>query len=317
VKWRKLGVIFDPRRYTLPNGCTSFAQSPQALAADGFVRIYFSTRTRDAAGQYLSHIAYVDVDNDLRGVLRVATDTVIPLGDPGCFDEHGIFPMNVVRVGDAVHAFTCGWSRRISVPVETAIGRAVSHDDGRTFTRLGPGPIMGATPNESFLVGDPYVAVRDDVWHMWYIYGTEWRESPADPGPARVYKIAYASSADGIVWRRNGVPIIADALGPDECQALPTVFEHDQAWHMYFCYRQSTDFRSNPRRAYRLGYARSTDGLTWYRDDRAGGIDVSDTGWDSEMLCYPHVFRSEGHLYMLYNGNAFGRDGFGAAILEA
>jgi hypothetical protein len=34
------------------------------------------------------------------------------------------------------------------------------------------------------------------------------------------------------------------------------------------------------------------------------------------MLCYPHVFRCEGRVYMLYNGNAFGRDGFGVAVLE-
>jgi hypothetical protein len=94
------------------------------------------------------------------------------------------------------------------------------------------------------------------------------------------------------------------------------VFEHDGAWHMYFCYRYATDFRSNAKRAYRLGYARSTDRATWQRDDRQRGIDVSDEGWDSEMLCYPHVFRCEGRVYMLYNGNAFGRDGFGVAVLE-
>jgi len=316
VKWRKRGVLFEPHRHTLPDGCTSFAQSPQALVCDDFVRIYFSTRARDAGGQYVSHVAYVDVDRDLRSILRVATHTVIPLGDRGCFDEHGIFPMNVVRVGDQIHAFTCGWSRRVSVPVETAIGRAVSRDGGRTFTRLGPGPVMAATPSEGFLTGDPFVLVRDGTWHMWYIYGTDWRESPSDPGPARIYKVAYASSRDGMTWRRDGRAIVADVIGADECQALPTVFEHDDAWHMYFCYRYPTDFRSNPRRAYRLGYARSRDGATWQRDDSAAGIDVSAAGWDSEMLCYPHVFRCDGQVFMLYNGNAFGRDGFGVAVLE-
>ena len=102
----------------------------------------------------------------MQRVIHTATDTVIPLGALGCFDEHGIFPMNVLRVGDAVHAFTCGWSRRMSVPVETAIGRAVSYDGGRTFVRLGPGPVMAALPHEPFLVGDPFVLVRDGVWHM-------------------------------------------------------------------------------------------------------------------------------------------------------
>lgn len=316
MKWRKRGLLFEPRRHALPNGCIDFAQSPQALVFDDFVRIYFSTRSRDAGGQYLSHVAFVDVDKAMQRVLATATQAVIPLGGLGCFDEHGIFPMNVLQHGGRLLAFTCGWSRRVSVPVETAIGLVVSHDDGLTFERAGPGPIMAASMTDPFLVGDPFVTVRDGVWHMWYIYGTAWHESASEPGPARIYKIAYASSSDGLNWQRSGAPIVADVLGPDECQALPTVFEHDGAWHMYFCFRHATDFRTNPRRAYRLGYARSTDGRQWTRDDAAGGLDVSPSGWDSEMLCYPHVFWCERQAYMLYNGNAFGREGFGVAVME-
>jgi hypothetical protein len=316
VKWTKRGLLFEPQRYTLPNGCTEFAQSPQALVFDGFVRIYFSTRSRDASGQYLSHIAFVDVDREMEQVLGVATDTVIPLGAIGSFDEHGIFPMNVVRNAGAVYAFTCGWSRRVSVPVETAIGLAVSHDDGLTFERVGPGPIMTASANEPFLVGDPFVILRNGLWHMWYIYGTKWMEGSSDSEPARVYKIAYATSGDRVTWQRSGDPIISDAIGPDECQAVPTVFEADGLWHMYFCYRHATDFRTNRERGYRLGYARSRDGRSWTRDDAAGGNEVSASGWDSDMLCYPHVFWCGSQVYMLYNGNAFGRHGFGVAVLE-
>lgn len=316
MNWTKLGLVFRPQDHRLPSGCTDFAQAPQALVFDDFVRIYFSTRGAADDGQYLSHIGFVDVDRTLRRVLRTATNTVMPLGALGCFDEHGIFPMNVVRQGDGIHGFTCGWSRRVSVPVETAIGRAVSHDNGCTFVRLGPGPVMAASANEPFLVGDPFVLRRDGVWHMWYIYGTAWKESPGEPGPARVYKVAHASSEDGTAWRRDGIPILADAIGPDECQALPTVFEYHDVWHMYFCYRYATDFRSNPARAYRLGYAQSTDLVTWRRDDAAAGIDVSPDGWDSEMICYPHVFCCGEEIYMLYNGNAFGRYGFGAAVLK-
>jgi hypothetical protein len=316
VKWTKRGLLFDPMRHTLPDGCTEFAQSPQAVVFDDVVRIYFSTRRRDHEGQYVSHVAFVDVDRSLEHVREVAAETVITPGSLGCFDEHGIFPFNVVQQHDAIYAFTCGWSRRVSVPVETAIGLAVSRDRGRTFQRIGPGPVMAATSREPFLVGDPFVRVRDGLWHMWYIYGVRWMDSPGEPGPARVYKIAYANSIDGLVWKRSGEPIMSDAIGADECQALPTVFECDGLWHMYFCYRYATDFRANRARAYRLGYAWSRDGRQWTREDQAGGIDVSPEGWDSEMLCYPHVFWCGEKVYMLYNGNAFGRHGFGVAVLE-
>lgn len=34
------------------------------------------------------------------------------------------------------------------------------------------------------------------------------------------------------------------------------------------------------------------------------------------MVAYPHTFTVNGKRYLLYNGNAFGRDGFGVAVLE-
>jgi predicted GH43/DUF377 family glycosyl hydrolase len=110
--------------------------------------------------------------------------------------------------------------------------------------------------------------------------------------------------------------IIQAKLNEDECQALPTVFELDGKFHMYFCYRQAYGFRQNSRSAYRLGYAYSSDMKNWVRDDDNAGIAVADDGWDSQMQCYPHTFHMDGNVYMLYNGNEFGRTGFGLAVLE-
>jgi hypothetical protein len=45
------------------------------------------------------------------------------------------------------------------------------------------------------------------------------------------------------------------------------------------------------------------------------GIDVAESGWDSEMICYPNVFECDGQIYLLYNGNEFGKFGFGLAKL--
>src|SRR5688572_24189605 len=140
MRWKKLGKVFDPTDHRLPAGCTDFAQAPQTLVLDDRVRIFFSTRAVDAAnGKFRSHIAFVDMDRPIGSVPGGSRGPVIPLGDLGCFDEHGIFPMNVLRHGDVVYGYTCGWSRRVSVSVETAIGLALSHDDGVTFQRVGPG----------------------------------------------------------------------------------------------------------------------------------------------------------------------------------
>ena len=46
------------------------------------------------------------------------------------------------------------------------------------------------------------------------------------------------------------------------------------------------------------------------------GIDISETGWDSNMIAYPAVTWINNSLIMIYNGNDFGANGFGYAILS-
>jgi hypothetical protein len=316
MRWKKLGKIFDPTKFNLSDKCFEFAQSPQTLIFDDFVRIYFSTREKDKTGKYLSHISFIDIDKSFRVITNISTDTVIELGSRGCFDEHGIFPLNIMRDRDKILGYIGGWSRRVSVLVETSIGLAISDDNGLTFRKIGEGPVLTSSLSEPFLVGDPFVAKYNNAYHMWYIYGVKWIDNPTKNVKERVYKIGHAISDDGISWHKTGKQLISDKLNSDECQALPTVIKFNNKYHMYFCYRQAIDFRKNRDRAYRIGYAFSEDLENWIRDDDNVGIDVSEDGWDSDMMCYPHVFRCEDRIYMLYNGNEFGRFGFGLAVLE-
>jgi predicted GH43/DUF377 family glycosyl hydrolase len=316
MKWQKLGKIFDPKDHQWYDDFIGFAQSPQTIVFDDYVRVYFSIRKSDLSGMFISHIQYVDFDYDMKTILKVSSHPVFGPGKLGCFDEHGVFPMNVLRVEDKIFGYTNGWTRRVSVSVETGIGFAISHDQGETFQRIGDGPILSASLKEPVLVGDPFVKKYDDIFHMWYLFGLGWKKYSAAP-PDRIYKIAHATSSDGINWvKEEGIKIIPDKLNEDECQALPTVIFHQNKYHMYFCYRNSVDFRKNKEKGYRIGYAYSNDLKNWTRADELAGITVSENDWDSDMQCYPHIFSVNNNVYMLYNGNEFGKHGFGIAILE-
>lgn len=166
-----------------------------------------------------------------------------------------------------------------------------------------------------FLVGDAFVRKFDDTFHMFYLYGKKWSEETSEHASERVYKIGYASSDDGINWRRLGGSIIPDKIDENECQALPTVIKIDDKYHMYFCYRHMAGFRTEKGKGYQLGYAYTDDLINWTRDDSKAGIELSAEGWDSEMMCYPNIFECKQEVYLLYNGNNFGRNGFGIAKL--
>lgn len=315
MKWEKIGKIFDPTEHALSEGCTVFAKSPQALAFDDFVRVYFCSQKKTGNGKYLSCPQYVDFNKRFDRILRFSTGPVVELGGLGEFDEHGIFPLNVLRHDGKIWAYTSGWSRRTSVSIEMSIGLAISENDGSHFDKYGNGgPIMAATHNEPFLVGDPFVKFLNGSFHMWYIFGTSWKRQNPNADAERFYKIAHATSTDGINWARNGKPIIHDKL-PNECQALPTVFSSGGKHHMYFCYRNAYDFRKNKSNSYRLGYAYSDDLISWQRDDTKSGIDITEGDWDSDMMCYPNTFECDDNIYLLYNGNEFGKYGFGLAKL--
>lgn len=314
MKWQKLGKIFDPSQHRLGNGGMEFAKSPQALVFEEHVRIYFCSQQKDSNGKYVSYPHYVDFNKTFDKILNISSRPVIELGERGEFDEHGIFPINVLRHEEKILAYTSGWSRRASVSIDMSIGYAMSND-GKFFDKYGSGgPIMAATHNEPFLVGDPFVKYINGSFHMWYIFGTAWKSPAPGAEPERFYSIAHAESIDGVNWERNGQKIIEDSL-PNECQALPTVFLRDDRYHMYFCYRSAYDFRQNKSNSYRLGYAFSDNLTTWHRDDSLTGIDVTENSWDADMMCYPNTFECDGSIYLLYNGNEFGKYGFGLAKL--
>jgi predicted GH43/DUF377 family glycosyl hydrolase len=313
--WRKLGLVFDPRRFEGRPWMREFAQAPSTLLFDDFVRVYFSCRpAADAEGRYVSHTAFVDLDRaDPTRVKCLAGAPILEPGALGAFDEFGVYPASVIRAGQEVRAYYGGWTRCESVPFNVAIGVAVSRDGGTHFERVGPGPVLSYCPGEPFVVSGPKVRRFGDTWYLFYIAGRSWKLADGRPEP--VYRIRMATSKDGFEWTRCNRDLIPVRIEPDEAQASPDVFHRDGRYHMYFCYRYSTDYRGRER-GYRIGYAWSDNLVDWTRNDAACGIDVSEDGWDSEMVSYPHVFEVDGRTFLAYLGNGVGRFGFGLAELE-
>jgi predicted GH43/DUF377 family glycosyl hydrolase len=314
-EWKKLGRIFNPQQIDNRSWMKEFAQAPSVLIFDHFIRVYFSCRPpRDKNGQYVSYSAYVDLDRyNLFKIVRISENPILNLGELGTFDEFGTYPTSVIRSGDDILAYYGGWTRCESVPFNVAIGLAISHNQGVSFNKLGSGPILSYSIDEPFILSGPKIRRFNDLWYLWYIAGKKWIKNDGYPEP--VYKIRMAFSNDGLNWTRYNKDIIANKLEEDECQASPDIFFCNNKYHMFFCYRYSLNYRGKEK-GYRIGYAFSDDMKNWARDDTKAGIDISEKGWDSEMIAYPHVFELDNNIYMLYLGNQVGRFGFGLAQLE-
>lgn len=317
-RWNKLGKIFDPLDY---RGASrpwlyEYAQAPATLLFDDFVRVYFSCRPpRDDTGQFVSYTAFVDLDrNDLFKVVRIAANPILSLGERGCFDEFGTYPVSVIPVGDEIWAYYAGWTRCESVPFNVGIGMAKSKDGGETFTRVGPGPILPYTPDEPFTISGPKIRKFNGVYYLFYVAGNAWLK--IDGRSEISHRIRVATSEDGEVWTRQDEDIIPNFWDEHESQASPDVFYANGKYHMFFCGWVPESFRETKAR--RIGYANSEDLLHWTRDDTKAGITISPEkdAFDNEMVAYPHVFEVDNRIYMLYLGNSVGRHGFGLAEIE-
>ena len=313
-KWKKLGLVFNPTDYKNNSWLNEFAQAPSVLEYDDFIRVYFSCRPKaNEQGQYVSYSSYVDLNKNDFSVLTVGGNPILELGKLGTFDEFGTYPASVIKTNDKYMVFYGGWTRCESVPFNVAIGCGIS-DDGKEFKKLGNGPVLSYSLDEPFILSGPKIRKFGDTYYLFYIAGRRWITVNGKPEP--VYKIRMATSKDTLNWEKYNKDLIEDLLNENEAQASPDVIFANGKYHMFFCYREASDFRKNKDRSYRIGYAYSSDLFSWIRDDSKVGIETSKEGWDSEMIAYPHVIQLNGKYYMFYLGNEVGRYGFGVAELE-
>ncbi len=312
-EWNKKGLIFSPSgTYSWMH---SHAQCPFPVDFGEFIRVYFATRESYKDNMCRAFGGFVDLDkNNLKNVLRVSDEPLMELGGIGEFDEFGSMPISVVRHDGEYYLYYVGWSRRYSTPYDWEIGFAKSKDGAR-FEKVGKGPLIGPTLHEPYLNSTPLVyKFAENNWHMFYHTGECWIRGGEKLESQ--YTIRHAHSEDGINWIRDGVRIIPTKV-KDECQTTPSIIEVDGLYHMFFCYRQGLDFRHDRNKSYRIGYAYSEDMVSWIRDDSKAGITVSESGWDSQMITYPHITKINEKYIMFYCGNDFGKEGFGYAELRS
>ncbi|MEM9202764.1 MAG: hypothetical protein AAGC53_13950 [Actinomycetota bacterium] len=234
----------------------------------------------------------------------VASSPSLDLGGRGAFDDSGVaYPCLVESDGDLLLFYT-GWRQTVTTPFENDLGRACLGRDGR-FERVSRGPILPRTDADHLGIGSTWVRREADRWHMWYTSFFSWEAGLS--GCEHSYGIKYAWSTDGLTWQRDDELCIGPSSNEDLSICRPTVWFDGSTYHMWFCHRGA---------AYRIGYASSTDGVMWDRDDAASGLELGAEGsWDDEAQCYPCVFERDGEVYLLYAGNDYGRGGLGLATL--
>jgi len=299
-EWHRKGLLIrpDPARWWMRTH--AMVPTPH-LREEGVHRIYFSGRNDDNQ----SHIGWADIalNDGSAAVIEISKEPVLMPGNLGTFDDNGVTPSCAVRIGNEILLYYIGWNPGSTTRMNIYGGLAVSTDDGDSFTRWSEAPILERSITDPYINTAPFVVIHSSGLRMFYVSGVGW-DDPENPR----YLIKTATSTDGKSWQRNG-QIAIDFSGPEEkALARPFVTVEDGYWRMWFAHKGDN---------YRFGYAESNDGVVWQRLDDLAGVDVSATGWDSEMIEYGAIINAGGYRYLFYNGNNYGFDGLGYAVSQA
>jgi hypothetical protein len=302
--WRPLGRVFSPTAGE--PWCVSHASYPTALPlAGGNVRVFYSTR--DKASRSSTASLDLMIDGERFEVSKPPRGPLLTPGARGSFDADGVTVSSVVAHDGKLYAFYLGWTVLVRVPFTNFIGVAVSDDDGQTFRRCSSVPVIGRGPENPLTVGYPFVLRDGPGWRMWFGSHLHWGQQ----GMEMLHVVKQARSPDLLQWTPSDAAVI-DVAGPADpaefAISRPVVLrEPDGSLSMWYARR---------RPHYELGFARSTDGERWERCDQDIRFVGTPEAWEDKERTYPFVFDHGGRRYMLYNGNGYGREGFGLAILE-
>lgn len=302
AKWRKLGLLYCPSQNGRHPKLLTHAANPLPVQLEGdSYRVFFSGRDVDNR----SSIGAVDIDIVKREVILEHRNPLFENGPGGSFYSDGVSIGNCYVANGVRHMLFMGWQAPKTGHWRGDIGRLVVNSD-LTLKLDSNGAFMGVDAIDPISLSYPWVLENPKGgYQMWYGSTKSW-----DAGNGEMlHVINYATSHDGHSWCREGLAVPYE-LGKAQAFSRPTVLINDDGvYEMWFSYR------SGSGELYRIGHAISRDGRNWALALNESCIDVSPDGWDSEMIEYPFVLDHAGQRYMLYNGNGYGKTGFGLAVL--
>ena len=299
MNWIKQGQLFEVTGKS--SLALTHAANPLPLHLSGDVyRIYYSARDEDNK----SSVAYVDFNIITKEIVGESEKVVFSYGPEDSFYSHGVSIGNIYEDGSRKYILFMGWQIRGENHWRGDVGQLeIINPDVLQLAQ--ETPFMASDEEDPISLSYPFVMHEDGLFKMWYGSTLNW----TSPNGEMIHVIKYATSIDGKNWIKYGTAIPYE-IGVAQAFSRPTVIKNATGYHMWY------SFRSGDGTPYRIGYSHSDDGINWNRKHDETGIDVSETGWDDHMICYPFVFEHKENTYMLYNGNSYGKSGFGLAILE-
>lgn len=306
MKWQKKGFICSSETLDISwYKKNTMVPLPYLIDAE---RLRIFVTMCDA--QNVGRIGYVDVDpKNPHIIVGYSRKPIIDIGEPGSFSDNGVLTSSLLEVDGKLYLYYSAYQSCEKIPYLIFSGVAVSLDRGNTFSNLSRAPILDRVNGEIFVRSSPAVLKEPDGFHVWYSSdsGQGWIDAGSKARPC--YDMKHIVTSSPTEWPRvQGVTCIPLQNEDEHGITKATFWKEDGLYKTIYAIRSLS-------KGYRLGYAESSDGAHFERKDDQVGIDVSDFGWDSEMITFPERFSYQERTFLFYCGNHYGMTGMGYAEL--
>ena len=222
---------------------------------------------------------------------RYENNPVLVPGDAGAWDDTNADHACVLFVDSTFKMWYMAEDEESS-----QIGYATS-SDGVSWEKYSGNPVLnlGTTGTwDEEEVMHPSVIFDGETYHMWYNgYGQE------------MQRTGYATSLDGISWNKHpGNPVMTTGVSgswDDHMLGLMSVIYKDGEFKMWYT---AGDGTGDDSRYFRIGYATSTDGISWDKHKDNPILDIGEVGsWDSlGVVTSAVLFDSTENKYKMWYG---------------
>lgn len=293
-------LLIDQSKLFYKDKKLQYSSNPVALnRSDSQIRIFFNSR--DLKNR--SSIFSIDMHPK---TLEPNYETVTlqhSHGTPDSYFSEGI------SIGQmfSLHGEKCisimGWKNPDNEHWQGRIGY-IRIDRNANLDPLPLSPWMDLDNKDPISLSYPAIFEQDDTTFIWYGSTCTWDAGNGEM--LHILKEAILTKDGEIVKSDIAVPYL---LGSAQAFSRPAVIEIGTDRLMAYSYRGSNS-------KYRIGFMQMGEVGS---ASHLGGIPAflpTSNPWESEMVEYPSFFYYSDQLFMLYNGNSFGKTGIGVVNIN-
>jgi len=289
-----------------PSWWTSHFMAPAAIDLGDVVRIFLGCH--DEYG--ISRIGFIEISKDSPNqILRISEDPVLDIGEPGSFDENGVFPGSMFKFQDKLYFSYTGFQLGMKIPHYNFGNIAIFNKDLTKLTRLQKSPLLDRS--DEGLTVRAGITVQENGKNniMLYSSGSTFEKINNKLRPN--YSIFRQNILEIEPFPKIGFEVLSFNKNLEHGLGRPYLIRFKDEIYCFYTIRNK-DF------LYRSGVAVYSEESDQFerKDSLISSMGSNSAGFDDQMVYFPAPCLVGEQLWVFYSGNDFGKSGLGIGIFQ-